>query len=136
MDPVSVLGLAANILQFVHFGLVILSKSKELSRKGTTKENFQIEAIVTHLKETLDRLDAFSPPSSSSATTLRSQSTSIINELLKALEDLKVSGIPTASKSFRKALKAARSKEKIQDWIRRLNNIREEYNLQLEVEIL
>lgn len=118
------------------FSLKILSKTKELRKKGATKENVDIEAIAMHLKETLTRVKTYSPPASSAAMNLQSQCTTIIDELMHAVDALKVSGQPTRWKSFRKAVKAVRSKDKIEEWTRRLVALRDEYNVQLEVEIL
>ena len=136
MESVAVLGVAGNVLQFVDFGRKLLSKAKELHKQSSTKENIEIEAIATHLKETLARISAYSPPTSSAATTLQSQCVNIIDELLEAVDALKVNGQPSKWKSFRKAMKAVRSKEKIDDWTRRLAAMCDEYNVQLEVEIL
>lgn len=136
MDPVSVLGVAANVLQFVDFGRKILSKTSELRKKGTTKENVDIEAIATHLKETLRRVNNCFPPTSSAALLLQSQCVTIIDELLQAIDALRVTGQPTRWKSFRKAIKAIRSKDEIAEWTQRLEALRNEYNVQVEVEIL
>lgn len=136
MDPVSILGVAANALQFVDFGLKILFRTKELHKQSATKENIDIEAIATHLRETLAQFNTYSLPTSSAAVTLQSRCVAIINELIQAVNDLKVSGQATRWKSFRKAIKAIRSKDKIDDWIRRLGALRDEYNLEVEVEIL
>ena len=136
MEPVSILAVAGNVLQFVDFGLKLLSKTKQIYKQSSTEENVDIEAISTHLKETWTRINGLAPPSSSAAATLQSQSIAIIDELEQALETLKIQGQRTRWKSFRKAIKSASSKDKINEWTRRLESLRDEYNFHLEVEIL
>ena len=136
MESVAILGVAGNVLQFVDFGLRILSKARELRKRSSTEENVETEAIAIHLKETLAKINAYSPPASSAATTIQSQCVKIIDELIEAVHALKISGQPSRWKSFRKVIKAVRSKEKINDWTRRLAAMRDEYNAQLGVQIL
>ena len=136
MESVAILGVAGNVLQCVDFGLKLLSKAKELHKQSSTKENVEIEAIAIHLRETLDRINNYCPPTSSAATKLQRQCVEIINELVVAVDDLKNRGQPNKWKSFRKAIKVVRSKEKIEQWTQRLEAIRNEYGFELEVEIL
>jgi hypothetical protein len=131
MGPVTILGVAANVLQFVDFGLKFLSKSKQIGRDGSLEENAHIEVITTHLRETFTRLNGLSPPASSYARTLQTRCLSIIENLLKCLEAVTISGSPTRWKGFRAAVKSIRSKEKIQDWVNQLEDIRNKYNLKL-----
>ena len=136
MEPVSILAVAGNVLQFIDFGLKLLSKTKQIYNQSLTEENVDVEAIATHLKETWVKINGLSPPSSSAAATLQSQSITLIDELLQALNALKIKGQRTRWKSFRKAIKSASSKEKIDDWVRRLESLRDEYNFHLKAEIL
>jgi hypothetical protein len=105
MEPLSILGVAANILQLVHFGLKILSKSNEIRKKGASEDNVSIEAVAKHLQESLERVRSYSLPGTSAAQKLRTQCLSVVDELLKAVNDLKIMGQPTRWKSFRNAIK-------------------------------
>ncbi|KAI9875613.1 MAG: hypothetical protein M1823_007438, partial [Watsoniomyces obsoletus] len=108
----------------------------EIRKKGATEDNVSIEAVAKHLQESLERVRSYSLPGTSAAQTLRTQCLSVVDELLKAVNDLKIMGQPTRWKSFRNAIKTVRSKEKIERWTRQLHDLRDEYNLQLEEEIL
>ena len=138
MEAVATLGLAANVLQLINFLADILSKGKEIymSADGASKDNLAIEVIVRHLKDTLSQIQELSSITSSNVNNLQDECTKLVDELLTALEDLKVQGKPSRWKSVRKALKSVQSKGKIEQWLQRLESIREAYNTQLEIEIL
>lgn len=138
MEAVAALGLAANILQFIEFGVVILSKGREIhtSINGTLVENVTIEAAVNHLKDTLARLQAYPTIRSPAAQKLRTECDRLINDILGALDKAKSKCSPSKWKSLRKALKSVRSKSQIEQWLRQLESLRGEYNTELEVEIL
>lgn len=138
MEAVAAIGLAANILQFIDFGTRILSKGKEIytSTDGTLKENITIEAVVNHLKDSLARLQGYTALRSVAAQKLQDECGILINEILNALDKVKVKGPPSKWKSLRKALKSVRSKGQIEQWLRQLESLRNEYNTELEVEIL
>lgn len=58
MDPLSALGIAAAVVQFVAFSADLLSTSKEIfnSPRGMTKKNSKTEEIYASLKDLSDRL--------------------------------------------------------------------------------
>ena len=138
MEAVATLSLAANIVQFIDFGTRTLRKGKEIyaSSEGASSDNLAIEAVVRHLKDTLSQIQSFSPAVTTNAQRLQNQSTTLIDEILRALEELKLKGVPSQWKSIRKALKRVRSKKKLEELLKRLESMREEYNTQFEVEIL
>jgi hypothetical protein len=107
MEANATLGLAANILQFVDFGNKILSKGNEIytSADGTLMENVTIEAVVSHLKNTLGRLHAYPMVRSAVAQRLQNECNRLINDILGALDKVKYNGSPSKWKSHRKALK-------------------------------
>ena len=53
MDPLTALGLAANVIQFVDFASKLFSPEKEIHEVGTSKQNLDLGVIV-------DDLNAFS----------------------------------------------------------------------------
>lgn len=49
LDPLSALGLAASIVQFVDFASKLLSEGHDIYRFGSNQENVMLEDAVTHL---------------------------------------------------------------------------------------
>ncbi len=78
------LGLAVNDLQFIVFGLKILSKTTEVRKKGATQENDDIEAIAIHLRKASARVNIHSHPTLSTVVILQFQCITIIDELIQA----------------------------------------------------
>ena len=120
MEPVSIIGLVASLLQLTQFSTTILSKANEIrhSRRAATKDNVVIEDIVLHFKESLSRIDSFPVSNSEHVTSLRTQCNEIADEILEALDDIKVKGTSGKWSSVRKAVKAVRSKEKLEEWMK------------------
>ena len=56
MDPLTALGLAGNIVQFIDFSCKILSDSYEIYRAGSTSEHEEIDFIATDLSTLADRI--------------------------------------------------------------------------------
>lgn len=56
MDPLTALGLASNVVQFIDFGLKVISKARQLGESvdGTLKENSEIEDVTRRFIELLD----------------------------------------------------------------------------------
>jgi hypothetical protein len=60
MDPVTALGLAVNIAQFIDFGAKLIHQTKEIGRKGSTLDvehlstfTFDLIATISSFKEQL-----------------------------------------------------------------------------------
>ena len=137
MDPFSALSVAANIVQFVVYGVNIVSKGNQLykSTDGTLIENAELEEATVRLQglsrafqESLDQ----SVPENSNAENDQSlrkicdECKAVSHELVGKLEKLKVpNGHPYKKwKSFRQALKSVWSKERIDELAQRLTNLR------------
>ncbi|KAF2005271.1 hypothetical protein P154DRAFT_377624, partial [Amniculicola lignicola CBS 123094] len=136
MEPLAALGACSSILQIIDFSCKILSKGNQLrnSFSGATTENVQFEQVGVHLKNLVLRLRQNPVTQSQShggaqaqgldgMITLCIQTT---DELIEALEKLKVQGKRTRWKSFRQAVKSVWRKEKIDDTVSRLQMIRDE----------
>lgn len=138
MEAVAAIGFAGSILQFIEFASKVLATGKEVYQNadGALRDNVAIEAIVRHLDDIHNRIQGYSSVSSPAAQTLQKECSSLIKELLNALDNLKAKGGLSRWKSIKKGLKAVRSKAQIEQWFRRLESIREAYNTQLEVRIL
>lgn len=110
LDPLTVLSVAGNVVQFIHFGLKATSKAREIhkSTNAALKENAEIEALTKDIADVTMKLEA-----SAAATTgndsldeICKRCTTAANELLGALKSLKVEGDKSTWNSARKGLKA------------------------------
>lgn len=137
-DPVAALGLAANIFQFVEQGCKVVSKGKRLykSADGALKENVDTEIIAKDLEESLSRFRLSSSTGSDRLERLRDGCVQVIDELLEALDKLKVNGKPGKWKSGRKALRSVYSKGKVDEWVERLAAFRSEFQIHIQIDML
>lgn len=129
-EALAALGLAANIIQFVDFGVRLFSSSRELykSAEGALKENVELGEITSNI-----RLVAQSITNSTigvdepalrevAGTCLR-----LADELLATLHGLKVDGQKhRQAETLRKSLKGIRSRHKVKDIYDRLCKVREQ----------
>ncbi|RDL30687.1 uncharacterized protein BP5553_10032 [Venustampulla echinocandica] len=137
MDPMSALGLAANIFQFIDFGTRLLSGTLEVyhSTTGASSENIEIEEISERLSIFSDELST-NPASRSSrdlaVAKFAGRCKVVSDELLEVVTELKVVDGPNRKwRSFRKALKTLWNKEKIQSLQNRLETVRQQLTLEL-----
>jgi hypothetical protein len=141
MDPLSAIGLAANILQFIDFGCQLFRDTKEIHRstQGTTNENVELRDITQSLSRLSQDLSAPVPDSQSpyfqiekEIRTLALQSKSIADELIATIPFLD----PNATshrrwRSFLQAIHTVWDKSKISTLRQRLDNIRNILSTQL-----
>lgn len=128
MDPLSALGAAASIVQFVDVASRLISNGYEAytSASGAVEENVQIETTTLELKSFIDGLVAQDRGRSEQDAALRDDDTkatmdmaercrALADRLLKVLNDLKVDGTgPTRSlNAIRQAVRAASKSKKI-----------------------
>ena len=139
LDPLTAIGLVGNIVQFVDFGLKIVSKAHEVhnSSSGALSENVDTERIATDLIELTTSLEAVE---SLAAGDVRLQNlctscNEVANELLMVLGKLNAGATRTKWKSVRKALRTVWSKEKIHELEKRLTCFRDELNFRIVVDI-
>lgn len=130
MESLAALGLAANIVQFVHFGATLLSETSELyhSATGASIGNAELESITKNVQKLSEGLEA-SPHdlgSSEQENTLRNLSNQckrVSAELLAVLEELRVMGQHRRWQSFKQAVKGIRSKKKIDELDQRVHKL-------------
>jgi molecular chaperone GrpE (heat shock protein) len=133
-EAFAALGIAANIAQFICYGLQLVTKGKQAydSLHGAPDEYRELEIIIQDAKNLAKELKMDSSPYSSSAPRLPSDQKAIrqlaaecqplADTLLRILEDLKVSkdarfrGIDTVKQTVRSAMK----KKDIQELKQRL----------------
>ena len=82
MDPISVIGLAGNIVQFVDFTWKLIDEARSLydSSTGASEENDLLELITKDLNDHYDNLTA------------PSRCKDVASELLDILDTIKVKG--------------------------------------------
>lgn len=139
MEGLTALSLALNVIQLVDFGHKILSKANELRKSfdGALEDNRFYELIIKDLEQLLDRIERSSAPKSwPNFRKFRDDSLGLAKDFLDALEELKVKEDTSRWKTLRKALKAVRSKDKINDWKAKLDLLKDEFHLHIEVELL
>jgi hypothetical protein len=130
IDPFTGIGLAGNIVQFIDYASKLISSTYEIykSSSGSSKNHVHLESISTRLSE-LDR--ALEPTMAQSFTQEKAlnelreecrRDTVALLDLIKALKAKKDS----KWSSFRKALKCAWEKERIDRLEKRLKDHRSE----------
>lgn len=139
LEPLATIGLVSNIVQFVDFSNKILSKTKKFYRSadGTLEENNNAELAAKRLVELSTALQTTAGFSNGDETLQKicKECNEMAEELLKALEELKVNGTNSKWKSVRKALKSVCRKEEIDGIQNRLASFREEMNLHIVVDL-
>ena len=138
MEAFAIIGLVGNIVQFVDFSSKLLTKSTELyqSNEGALAENIDTEIATNDLVLLNNKLkDAATTTSDDALKRLCESCKSTANELLAALNKVRVNGKQNRWKTIRQALRSVWSKEKIRELEGRLARFREELNLHVVVNI-
>ncbi|KAI9853263.1 MAG: hypothetical protein M1824_001460, partial [Vezdaea acicularis] len=138
MEALAIIGLVGNIVQFIDFSGKLISKSTELYRssEGALAENIDIETITKHLLTLNKSLEDTTNASSDAALErLCASCNTVANELLMALDKVKLKSGQQKWKSLRKALQSVWSKEKIMKLDQQLAGFRDELNLHLTADL-
>jgi len=146
LDPLSALGLASNIVQFVDFTAKLVSKGHKIyqSDNGTLIENDELEATTRKIIDLNNRVvDSFerSPHRAEFDKTDRDikdiciSCNKIAEQLLKVLETLKPGVRHSKWHSFRQALKSVWTKEKIEKLKAELDGYRKHLDTTLLVSL-
>lgn len=146
LDPLTCIGLAGNIVQFLDFSIKIVSESYQIysSATGSTKRNEEAEFVASDFLSTTERIaDSLSPPGTDivlnkyeqKLENLRLKCAAIAQELLAKLNKLNVNGKKTILKSLGKALRKFWSSSVIDDLQRRLESLRSELEMEILVDI-
>jgi hypothetical protein len=154
LDPLTALSLAGNILQFVDFAGKLLIKGKEIyqSGDGLSIGDHELQTIAQGLRDINARFQSHVSArvnGQSIATNLGidkdarlvvlgDQCSAVADELIDAVEKLKVSGLSGSSRhwnSFRQALKSLWKKERLEAIVMRLQALREEWSFHILVSL-
>jgi hypothetical protein len=142
MDPLSALGVAASVMQFVQFGSSLVSKSRQLYTQGALLDHVECGRATTRLQELagklathVNELESLGILSSDSKAlqAICARCLELSTDLLSRLSEIKVDEKQKARgwKSFRQALKSVCSKDKIDGIAGKLLACREELNSHL-----
>jgi hypothetical protein len=137
-DPLTALGLAANIIQFITFASSLVSKTSEISNSahGSTLENTELKAIATNLTDLNKQLEPPKAPggndkqsrkAAKSGERLRELCTECEKaawELLSVIQRLEHGKGRSKWKSFRQALLSVWKESEIAALSRRLERYR------------
>lgn len=139
-DPITAIGLAANILHFIEFTCGLVADAKEIyhSATGATAENIELQTIAESLSQLSSSLSSRGeyeghPASTHEISTLAASCKAVADELLSAIKDLQVKdGAHRRWQSFRQALRTIWKKDDITKFQQRL----ELYRSHLSIHIL
>ncbi|KAL8340959.1 hypothetical protein RB601_006862 [Gaeumannomyces tritici] len=141
MDALTALGLAANILQFVEVTGRLISSARELSQQGAKSEYVELEAIAQQLRGLAEGIrppqdgdddeDPAHTHTDGGVGKLATSSIEIANELLGALDSLKLQGGKHKWKSFHQALRTVWKAGKIEDLQKRMDKLSKALNSEL-----
>lgn len=138
MEAIGSLGLAANVLQFIDFTSRLVANSSELykSNDGLLDENRQIEIVTNDLVLLNAKIKEAAVSASNEALRQLSESCkATADELITALNKLRIDGNHSKRKTIRKAVHAAWCKENLTKLETRLSRFRSELNLHILVSL-
>ena len=142
MDPVSALGVAATVVQFVDFTISLVSGTYKIynSASYNRDENFDLKTITTSLNElNSDLRHSLTPvasthklsPRNEAIDTLCKECTKVAEKLLSALNGLSGQTKCKLWGSFQQALRTIWSQEEIQSLKKRLDTFRHQISMQI-----
>lgn len=138
MDPLTALGVAANVIQFVDFSIKLCAKAHEIRKSGNVQDHVDAERAAITIRFLQSKL--IIPHGGNTIVTetqgllegLCSSCTETATQILDVLEELKVRGKMTTWKSMREAIKSIMGKAAIVELSSRL----EEFRKLIEVTVL
>jgi hypothetical protein len=139
LDPITALGIAGNIVQFIDFGLTATSKAGQIHRStdGALRENIDLEVVTKDLAIIASQLEGSgnATTGSGSLDDICRRCTVAAKELLTALEGLKLPGQKNRMKSARQGLKAIWGKKGVEEMKTRLEGYRNELQFHVLVDL-
>jgi Cdc6-like AAA superfamily ATPase len=138
MEPLIAIGLAANILQFIHTAKQLVSTGREIFDAGTKNEYLELELISKDLRSRADRLILpaviQTAPKSENENTVEGLAftcNEIADELLSTLDKIKLDSDRNRWSSFLQALKTQWHDDQIEALRRRLDRVGQAVNSRL-----
>tara|TARA_R110002003_G_scaffold502_9_gene20108 strand:- start:436 stop:912 length:477 start_codon:yes stop_codon:yes gene_type:complete len=144
LDPLTALGIAANVVQFIDFTIRIIAKSNDIyqSASGSLIEHDDMNKVTLDLSALSTKLrDSVAVTAPNAGLTLDEQALHDLSkgcletsqELTKALQRLQNNGKTSRFRSFRQALKTVWSKDDIKELERRVGMYKEELTFRIVV---
>lgn len=144
MDPLTALGVAGIVVQFVDFGIRVVSKGNKIyhSADGSLAENNDLETVAndliiiqTKLRQSLRSFNVQGPleEDEQAFVDLSATSNEVAAILLERLNAVKAQGRFRRWKSIRQALKSISSKGDIDDLAKRLTTLRDQVEMRVLV---
>lgn len=136
LEPISTIGLAGNIIQFLDFTVKIISESHEAyySAVGTKAEFVELEAIAKHIRGFTPSFHAENSVAHPADTfnDVQKSCLAVASELLGTINQLKVQPGPHRRwRSFQHAMRSVWKKDKIHGLQMRLGELRNQMNMQM-----
>ncbi len=131
MDPLSAIGLASGIIQFIDFGRRVICKASNIC---ADYETISIRSLARNLLDLSAKININQTNISYKLKDLLRKSTSTANELFDYLEKAEIQGDKTAWKSTRQAFHSVMGEEKQLEIEKRLGGYRNAIELRLLVE--
>jgi cob(I)alamin adenosyltransferase len=142
MGSLVTLGLAANIVQFVHFGTTLLpeASNRHCSTSGATIAHTELEVIANNLKQLSLDLEVSWAESSpqqlgSELVEIYEQCGAVSKELVAVLDHFKVQGKHKRWASFTGAAKSFRKEKRIESVKKKLNDLQHDVLFYLMAEM-
>lgn len=140
MDALAGIGLASSIISFVDFGSKLLSKAREIaiSADGALSENLDLELVTEDLRNLSDNLrdgSGLRSLSEQKLVHLRRGCVEVADQLIDALDRLKIKQDKTPFKSFQQAIKILWKKEKLEELTQRLSLYRQQLDTHFLVDL-
>jgi hypothetical protein len=138
MDPVTAIGFAASILQFVDFSWSLLTGTYEVykSASGTTAQNAHINTVIQDLHEVTEGLDLDVRAKSKHEKALKalaSECKKLSKELLQLLEKLKTGEKSSTWKSLKVKLASMLKAKEVANLEKRLGEYRSQILLRINI---
>jgi hypothetical protein len=145
MDPVTIFGVAASVVQFIDFTENLLRGTYEIYKSATTtgdtKVNFDLMTVTTSLQTLNDDLQSSLRRGKSNGEkpskfeveidNISKDCSEVAQALIAKLEKLRVQKYQDLWESFRKALQTVWSKKEIESLEKRLEKFRTHISLQI-----
>lgn len=139
MDPISAIGVAGNVIQFLDLGVKAVSKAREIhdSSNGALVEHTEIGVLTEDIATVAAKLaaSAGAATGNDSLDSICEQCAIVAKELSDALKEMKADGKKSRIKSARKALKAMWGKKRVEDMKWRLEGYRDEIQFHVLVDL-
>ncbi|KIY04090.1 uncharacterized protein Z520_00782 [Fonsecaea multimorphosa CBS 102226] len=132
IDPVSALGAASSVLQFLDFAAKVVTKGNQIYRAGdgVLKEHQDLSLVTSDLLLMKTKLEQLGPDETVPGELL-SASSELADRLLRRLNQAQAQGKLRRWKSLRQALKCVCSKKEVDDMANRLAMFRQQIELRL-----